>query len=155
MAYDKQTWVSGEVITAAKLNHMEDGIATAGSGGGGGAEVFNFDSIVNTQTWTINGSDIEQLIADRPFAIKTKLTNDYNAERNMYLVEFFPDGYGEGNHYLTYSALGSTESFNNGFTAIALHDSVLISYNIDPDTPDISIEFTYDSGTDKYVRSQP
>ena len=154
MAYDKQTWVSGEVITAVKLNHMEDGIASAGSGGGG-TEVFNIDSIIDQQTWTINGSDLEQLVADKPLAIKTKLTNDYNAERNMYLVEFFPDGYGEGNHYLTYSALGSTDSFNNGFIGIALHDSFTISYDIDPDTPGIYIDFAYDSGTDKYVRSQP
>lgn len=27
MAYEKQTWVTGEVITKEKLNHMEDGIA--------------------------------------------------------------------------------------------------------------------------------
>ena len=33
MSYDKQTWTSGEVITATKLNHMEDGIADAGGGG--------------------------------------------------------------------------------------------------------------------------
>lgn len=26
MAYEKQTWTTGEVITAEKLNHMEDGI---------------------------------------------------------------------------------------------------------------------------------
>lgn len=26
MSYEKQTWVNGEVITANKLNHMEDGI---------------------------------------------------------------------------------------------------------------------------------
>ena len=32
MAYEKQTWVTGETITADKLNHMEDGIADAGSG---------------------------------------------------------------------------------------------------------------------------
>ena len=30
MAYEKQTWACGEVITADKLNHMEDGIANAG-----------------------------------------------------------------------------------------------------------------------------
>ena len=29
--YEKQTWVTGEVITKEKLNHMEDGIAEAGS----------------------------------------------------------------------------------------------------------------------------
>lgn len=30
MAYEKQTWVTGEVITKEKLNHMEDGIANNG-----------------------------------------------------------------------------------------------------------------------------
>lgn len=34
MAYTKQTWTTGDTITASKLNHMEDGIA---EGGGGGA----------------------------------------------------------------------------------------------------------------------
>lgn len=50
MAYDKQTWVSGEVITATKLNHMEDGIAGAGSGGGSFI-------ITITTTWTQEGDD--------------------------------------------------------------------------------------------------
>ena len=36
MSYDKQTWQRGDVITANKLNHMEDGIAT-----GGGVLVVN------------------------------------------------------------------------------------------------------------------
>lgn len=36
--YVKQTWANGDVITAAKLNHMEDGIA---SGGGGGESDFS------------------------------------------------------------------------------------------------------------------
>ncbi len=36
MAYDKQTWETGEVISAERLNHMEDGIAEAGSSSGGG-----------------------------------------------------------------------------------------------------------------------
>ena len=30
MSYTKYTWVTGEVITADKLNHMEDGIEAAG-----------------------------------------------------------------------------------------------------------------------------
>ena len=33
MSYEKQTWANGNVITAEKLNHMEDGIASGGSGG--------------------------------------------------------------------------------------------------------------------------
>ena len=31
MAYEKQTWHTGDVITESKLNHMEDGIANAGA----------------------------------------------------------------------------------------------------------------------------
>lgn len=30
MSYEKQTWQTGDVVTANKLNHMEDGIATGG-----------------------------------------------------------------------------------------------------------------------------
>ena len=33
MAYEKQTWTTGDVITQEKLNHMEDGIADADGGG--------------------------------------------------------------------------------------------------------------------------
>lgn len=29
MSYDKQNFVSGQILTAAQLNHMEDGIANA------------------------------------------------------------------------------------------------------------------------------
>lgn len=30
MAYEKQTWKTGDIITEEKLNHMEDGIASVG-----------------------------------------------------------------------------------------------------------------------------
>ena len=30
MSYTKQTWATGDTVTASKLNHMEDGIAGAG-----------------------------------------------------------------------------------------------------------------------------
>ena len=29
MAYTKNTWTDGDIVTSAKLNHMEDGIANA------------------------------------------------------------------------------------------------------------------------------
>ena len=32
MAYEKQIWQCGDVVTADKLNHMEDGIANCGGG---------------------------------------------------------------------------------------------------------------------------
>lgn len=33
MAYEKTTWATGDVITAEKLNHAEDGIASANDSG--------------------------------------------------------------------------------------------------------------------------
>lgn len=36
MAYTKNQWNTGDVITSTKLSHMEDGIYAANQGGGGG-----------------------------------------------------------------------------------------------------------------------
>ena len=35
MAYEKTEWKKGDIITAAKMNKIEEGIANAGGGGGG------------------------------------------------------------------------------------------------------------------------
>ena len=35
MSYEKQNWSNGDLITSEKLNHMEDGISNASSGGSG------------------------------------------------------------------------------------------------------------------------
>lgn len=32
MSYEKQTWATGDIVTADKLNHMEDGISAVGGG---------------------------------------------------------------------------------------------------------------------------
>lgn len=44
MAYEKQNWQTGDVVTSAKLNHMEDGIAA------GGALVVNVTEVDGVQT---------------------------------------------------------------------------------------------------------
>ena len=41
MSYTPNTWANGDVITSAKLNNMEQGIANAG--GGGGVLIANMD----------------------------------------------------------------------------------------------------------------
>ena len=55
MAYEKQTWNTGDVITEEKLNHMEDGIASGGSGGGVLIVNSNYDESTETaildKTW--------------------------------------------------------------------------------------------------------
>ena len=68
MAYEKQTWQTGDVITQEKLNHIEDGIAGAG---GSGKRIFTADMTgdltLSNVTWTYesvkeayeNGEEIE------------------------------------------------------------------------------------------------
>lgn len=51
MAYTKQTWTSGETVTAAKLNHMEDGIANGESGGSGVLVVHVDNNYTMDKTW--------------------------------------------------------------------------------------------------------
>lgn len=53
MAYVKQNWETGELITSQKLNHMEDGIENAG----GGALVIN----------RIDDEDNSQFVLDKTF----------------------------------------------------------------------------------------
>lgn len=48
MAYEKQTWATGDVITEEKLNHMEDGIAS------GGVMIVNNNYDENTSKSTLN-----------------------------------------------------------------------------------------------------
>ena len=43
MGYTPHTWDTGDVITAERLNKMENGIAAGGGGGGYDAEVFVAD----------------------------------------------------------------------------------------------------------------
>lgn len=50
MSYEKQTWATGDVITAEKLNHMEDGIAGAESGGGGGESIHTLTATITNDT---------------------------------------------------------------------------------------------------------
>lgn len=49
MAYSKQTWVTGETITASKLNHMEDGIDTISANGAIGTANLANASVTNAK----------------------------------------------------------------------------------------------------------
>lgn len=50
MSYEKQTWANGDVITADKLNHMEDGIA-------GGSSDDNLFVVTISEEGTVASSD--------------------------------------------------------------------------------------------------
>ena len=57
MSYEKQTWTTGDTITANKLNHMEDGIAE------GGSSAFDLFFMIDeaSDTTYAKGLSIEQL----------------------------------------------------------------------------------------------
>ena len=108
MAYTKQNWNNGDIITADKLNHIEDGIADSG---GGSAFIINVneDGVIWTldKTWQqiyeafYSGSEcIVKLERDENGQSLYKV--DYIAnESGSYNVGFFsnqlssnsPDGY--------------------------------------------------------------
>lgn len=47
MAYEKQVWECGDVVTAEKLNHIEEGIESASESGGGTVEVIKIAENIN------------------------------------------------------------------------------------------------------------
>ena len=85
MSYTKQTWATGDTVTAAKLNHMEDGIEGAGGGGG-------YDAVI------VVGFDEEE---EQPIAtVESGSFSDFyskfeNGDRpSVQIVWEDPDGYG-------------------------------------------------------------
>ena len=56
MAYEKQNWECGQVITADKLNHMEDGIANAGGDCDCGYVCYHGGDTIFSETVTLEES---------------------------------------------------------------------------------------------------
>ena len=88
MAYEKQTWTTGEVITETKLNHMEDGIA----GGGGLVVAFHFDE--NDELFHCINKTAEEIlqayIGGQNVIFKDA---DYNNEAGTLTIAYKDEGY--------------------------------------------------------------
>lgn len=76
MSYIKQTWANGDVISAAKLNHMEDGIA----GAGGVLYVGTTDGHID-KTWqeVYNALDVNTIVI-----VKGEYQEVYQQEPGIY-----------------------------------------------------------------------
>ena len=113
MSYEKQTWKTGDTITAAKLNHIEDGISTymiritdqLDSSG------FTISSIID-KTWnelrnaflnfpviyvhhgeiTIEYEEQEGFVSKSEYNVLTTLFFTHNIDSGTYTVEFNGDG---------------------------------------------------------------
>lgn len=92
MSYDKNTWQTGDVITANKLNHIEDGIAGAG---GGGILILSADENgVIDHTWQqIHDADFAVLRYERTVDGYVTMFNDvvvktyYGVANEYYIAE--------------------------------------------------------------------
>lgn len=62
MAYTKQTWTTGDTVTASKLNHMEDGIAEGG--GSGGAMIVTVSDVNGNLTLNKTAKEIYDALLD-------------------------------------------------------------------------------------------
>ena len=82
MSYEKHTWENGEIITAEKLNNIENGIEEAGSSGGGAEPLivgvtWEEDTGTLSETWkTIR----DAYYSGRPVFLR-ELDGEYNDEK--------------------------------------------------------------------------
>ena len=75
MSYTEHTWTTGETITAAKMNNIEEGITEAAQSGGGYDLVIRFLDTANNpdcSEWSIADASV---ISGSIEACETKLTN--------------------------------------------------------------------------------
>ena len=86
MAYSKNTWQSGDVVTSAKLNNIENGIANCN-----GAITLTEDEGAGTVTLSVSYNDVLRMINTGifPFAIKQ---SDADGNTIMMLNVFYESG---------------------------------------------------------------
>ena len=53
MSYTQHEWTTGETITAAKLNNIEEGIEEAAQSGGGGSLIVHYDNTTGEMDKTV------------------------------------------------------------------------------------------------------
>ena len=86
MSYEKHTWETGELITADKLNHMEEGIE---GGGGSGDSAIIVHAVYNetTETWLLDKTN-EELYAlfeeGKPIFVEREETYEVNGFTHAY-----------------------------------------------------------------------
>ena len=120
MAYEKQTWVTGEVITAEKLNHMEDGISGSG---GSNALICEYDYNLEHTDKTF-GEIKDALLSGKTALLKT---DDYGICRVRALTSYNIGG-SEGSYFcsvgfdgnlLSSDAYSTIEELDNAYLFFA------------------------------------
>lgn len=105
MAYEKQTWVTGEIVTSQKMNHMEEGILNASKGSG--LCVIEKETVF--ENLTVSQNDYEY----NDSAYFVDLGSDYNLEAGAAYglkITYLSDIIGDAG----YSYVGYAQSISDG-----------------------------------------
>lgn len=98
MSYERQTWSTGETITANKLNHMEDGIAGGGSGG-----VLVVHKVYDETTDEVTLDKTYSEIRNAPFVVCKNSPEDIDPEtQELYPLILSGTGVEDGKYFVTF-----------------------------------------------------
>ena len=105
MAYTKNTWNTGDIVSSQKLNHMEDGIANAG-----GVMVINDTNGTLDKTW----QEIRDAMEANTFCVVKKVAQELGKDyvHNSPVVEAVKNGLESPYTYIvntTFNNQGSVE----------------------------------------------
>lgn len=88
MAYSKNTWQSGDVVTSAKLNNIENGIASGGVLIVIGEE--SDETMTLSKTWNeINEASFPIIVLTTPFGTQFMYVSDMGFYDENYIVTCF------------------------------------------------------------------
>lgn len=118
MAYDPTVWKSGDTITSAKLNKLENGLAEASGGGtGGGVLVVNDNNGTLDKTWQeivntgfaiiLNGS--LPFVGTQIYALANFKADEEESEYSVSFINIFNTS-AENETYIATSADGYPEA---------------------------------------------
>ena len=113
MAYNPTEWATGDIITAAKLNKMEQGIADAGAGG----FIVHWDG-TNSRTEETTGEIAEAIAAGKTVVLDQTEYNTYFTFYNMTSAEISGEG-SEAYLNVTFGSNAFTGLYPDGYLGYA------------------------------------
>lgn len=119
MSYSKQTWANGDVITAEKLNHIEDGVYANSQSGGALIVNASYDDQTGTETLDKTYTEIKAAIdAGTPVTI---LSQDTAATFVNFVSQCSTDDKVPPEHYQVY--VFSATALANGDSPVFIFSS--------------------------------
>lgn len=123
MAYTPTEWVSGDIVTAAKLNHIEQGVINAG-----GTQIT---ATVSETGMTLNASynDLKNILlsGSTPFFIRADGNIEQDGYEEILRYEIYTISYesGEGLDYPYSADAVSGQGSSIGFNAVNATDNMI------------------------------